>query len=1190
MKKRLICCIMCIFTLASLVVCPAGADALSKPMELLKAMEIISGDPDGGMRPNDLVTRAEFAKMAVLLSPHKNMVALNSKISVFTDCSALHWAAPYVKTAAENGIVEGYSDGRFDPDDNITYAQAVTVALRLLGYTNDDFGNTYPEPQLGMAQSLKINAGVGKSANEYLTRYEVSLVFANTLSTKGKNSSSNYITTLGYTLIDDCIIVATHAQDASVASDRVHTSSGEYYISDSFDTSLVGKKGSALVSGEGKLITLFTSDIKAETYAVYSVSDEYVGIYKDGSVTTLSPDGGTTAYYGVQKTTFSELCAVISTGDLITVGTASDGSINYVVAGESDFDGPYTAGTNGALPEFISVDGLSVVKNGEKSQITQIKQNDIVYHSSSLCALFVYSKKVSGTYSAATPNQDSPQSIVVGAVSYAIETPLAFSKLRSGGSYSIGDNVVLLLGKNGGVADVMGTDENGGTIGNLKAQADSYQTMTPEVALLSSLGAVSVSDNYLQNSEKEASRGEFAKMAVMSSVHRSKVSAGTKLSIFPDCTADYWATPYVKTAVENGLMSAMASGRFYPDEPITFAYAVDCALKIVGYSDSDFADWPQSRISLASSLGITDGITKAAYDSLTKAEAVTLLYNTLCCTQKTGSLKVIEAMGYEYYDDCVAIATSKESSSVPYGKILTSNGTFSFDENDFNYELPGKSGQLLVLAGKAVMFNPEKLLSAEAVIHSALPGGLALMDGDGIVSVSLPETTATYANAGKSTYARVRDTVSMGDTATIYYDENGSVEYLFVNTSSLAGPYVCTGNDWYKSVPGSGVSSRLVKGGKEVTALSANDVLYYSASQDTVYAYDNKIIGIFEDAFPSKTSPNTITVSGTEYAVGSSDVLPDGIDYGDTITLCLGRDSKAVYGYSTSTQTIAGYLVGTGVKEFKNSNDEAYTSLYATLVLADGSVIDCATDSNYESWLNYVMTITFADGKAKLSALSSGNSLSGKVDAANLKIGSAKVSDNVKILDVGYVGSSYPSVYKPLFISRLDGMSLNSKDVLYTKQENGEITELILKDATGDAFSYGVVSDANYDKGKGYSSPYTCDINGKSYTYTATVNGIQKGTFVKTALSNGKIQYLTKMTPKTVNIDSCDYTSITLSDGTKLKLAEDVVVYRLVNNFTYTLLPVSELYENLHDYSYTSVCSDADEEDGGRVRIVILKD
>ncbi len=1191
MKKKLISAFLCICLMLSVFSSLVLADNTPEPMKLLKSMSVLSGDENGNMRPNDLVTRAEFAKMAVLLSPYKNRVLPNIKMSVFSDCTSSHWASPYVKVAAENGIIQGFPNGTFGPNNTITYAQAVTVALKLLGYTDEDFGNIYPEPQMGMAQSLKLNEGVQKQRDDALSRYEVSKILANTLSTKSKGSDLDYITLLDYTLLKDCILLATHNENASVPSGKIQTSSGQYSISSNFDTSLVGSKGTALVTKDNRLVTLFETISEKENCAVYGASASLVSIYSGNSVKTLNPDDATPCYSNLQKTTFSALRASLETGDILTIGKSANGIVDYIIVGNNDFDGPYTIGENGVLPPHISKSDISFVKNGESSSISSLKANDIAYYSPSLSTVFAYNKKVSGIYSKAIPNTASPKSIIVSDFAYEIEAPLAFSKLCSLSDYGIGDHIVLLLGKDGKVADVL-TNES--LVDNINLSANRIESvpLEKEAALLEALDAITLDADGFVNSDSFATRGEFAKMAVMSSVHRNKVSLGTKLSVFPDCTSSYWATPYIKVAVENGLMSPFASGRFMPDDPITYAYLFDTALKILGYTISDMPSFPESQVSLAYNLGLIDTAAIDPFSAVTKKDAVKILYNTLCTNKKGSSQKAIDAMGYKYYDSSVIIATSNENSSVSYGKVKTSDGTFSIEPQSFDYSSVGASGQLLVMADKVLMFNEKTTSHTEGVVHSSLSGGITLMSNDGVSSLLIPKNLVTYANAETTTYEKVKDKISMGDELALYYDKEGRAEYLFINSSSLSGPYIYLGNDWKTKISGANSSTKIYKEGKEVTSLSLYDVIYYSPSLNTAFAYDDKVTGIFEDASPSKAAPDTVKVSGVTYTLSGTEAIPQGINYGDNITLCLGRDAKAVYGYTASSQSLVAYLVGTGVKEFKNSNDETYTSMYASFVLPDGSRLDCATDSDYDSWINNVVSVTFENSKAKIKGISSGNSITGVVNSEKLTIGNKKVSPDVKILDVGYLGGSYPTIYTTVYLPRLDGISLSGKNVLYAKTENGIITELILNDATGDAFSYGVVMSvrtSSDNTGFNTSGTYSVDINGKTYTYNGgAVANVKKGSVVKTALSDSGIQYLLKLNPQSVNIKSCDFTSLTLKNGQKYLLSDDAVVYKLTSHTTYTILPISELYENLDDYSYTTIYTDDTASSGGRVRVVVL--
>ncbi len=93
---------------------------------------IINGYTNGTFRPNDPVNRAEFVKMLVVLTG-----VTGSEIS-FSDVSATYWARDYIAAAAANAWVNGYSDGTFRPKNYITRAEAVVLMNRVLGRTADE--------------------------------------------------------------------------------------------------------------------------------------------------------------------------------------------------------------------------------------------------------------------------------------------------------------------------------------------------------------------------------------------------------------------------------------------------------------------------------------------------------------------------------------------------------------------------------------------------------------------------------------------------------------------------------------------------------------------------------------------------------------------------------------------------------------------------------------------------------------------------------------------------------------------------------------------------------------------------------------------------------------------------------------------------------------------------------------------
>lgn len=88
---------------------------------------IVNGYEDGSFRPEHMVTRAEFVTMALRLAG----ISPSGAGSRFRDVSQTHWAAGYIQAAAGSGLISGYSDGTFRPDQYITRAEAVTILNRV---------------------------------------------------------------------------------------------------------------------------------------------------------------------------------------------------------------------------------------------------------------------------------------------------------------------------------------------------------------------------------------------------------------------------------------------------------------------------------------------------------------------------------------------------------------------------------------------------------------------------------------------------------------------------------------------------------------------------------------------------------------------------------------------------------------------------------------------------------------------------------------------------------------------------------------------------------------------------------------------------------------------------------------------------------------------------------------------------
>lgn len=242
MRNKLLALILALVMVVSLAaMIPAGAagaekigsDIVAEAAKVLMTLNIVQGYEDGSLRLENNITRAEFAAMLARMlqgTEELNLNAgaiINSKMSEtpeniaavkaanvafagapgkalanvgaaakyrtdidstdladpsFSDVSEIHWAYTDVEYLRGQGIVTGYSDGTFKPDNNITYEEAVKFVTSALGY--DFMAVTYggyPEGYLKTANQLKILKNVNGTSGVPVTREQVILLLFNAL-------------------------------------------------------------------------------------------------------------------------------------------------------------------------------------------------------------------------------------------------------------------------------------------------------------------------------------------------------------------------------------------------------------------------------------------------------------------------------------------------------------------------------------------------------------------------------------------------------------------------------------------------------------------------------------------------------------------------------------------------------------------------------------------------------------------------------------------------------------------------------------------------------------------------------------------------------------------------------------------------------------------------------------------------
>jgi hypothetical protein len=101
----------------------------------LSKLNIMEGYGDGQFQPDAEVTRAEMVKILLSLLHRQDEKVTTAPEELFTDVNAEHWAYHQIYTAKALGLTDGNGDGTFAPEEVVTMGQAVKFIVSVLGCT-----------------------------------------------------------------------------------------------------------------------------------------------------------------------------------------------------------------------------------------------------------------------------------------------------------------------------------------------------------------------------------------------------------------------------------------------------------------------------------------------------------------------------------------------------------------------------------------------------------------------------------------------------------------------------------------------------------------------------------------------------------------------------------------------------------------------------------------------------------------------------------------------------------------------------------------------------------------------------------------------------------------------------------------------------------------------------------------------
>lgn len=430
MNKRLSTLLLALL-LALALTLPAGAafsDISDSETALaaatLQGFGVADGTGGSSFAPDEPLTRAQACKLVVGVMGLSSQVNTYARKTLFSDVPPSAWYNGYVNLAYAEGIINGYGDGTFGPDDPITYGQLATVALRLLGYTSAEIGSVWPMDYTAFADELGLCGSLTLRAEQTLTRGQAAIVLANALRENTAAGKPYYqtISTVRSTL--ECVLLDPSASSGGstelLAVYALDGSGVQYYAqANAQSDALCGCVGVLLFDGSGRAIGFVPE------------STDYLDLkIGSASATTLTAANGTgyRISSGARVIASGEVYPYASTGYLqlnsqsgrsVRLFYDDTGAVSYLylTGGASASSSAVVAGSASlsALTRSLGLSGddYSITKNGASASGSSLAANDVAYFDAATATIRVSDYRVSGFIEAASPSVSAATSITV---------------------------------------------------------------------------------------------------------------------------------------------------------------------------------------------------------------------------------------------------------------------------------------------------------------------------------------------------------------------------------------------------------------------------------------------------------------------------------------------------------------------------------------------------------------------------------------------------------------------------------------------------------------------------------------------------------------------------------------------------------------------------------------------------------
>lgn len=447
----------------------------ARNVEILQMMDVINGITPYSFAPQGTLTRAQFTKMAIMVMGKGDQVSGYRNFTIFPDVKSSHWASGYVNlavrgTLGEDGktatdrFIAGFADGTFGPDKTITYGEAVTILMRLLGYTDKDVGMVWPTGYINAAKATGLVDGVSLSGNSTITRAQAAQLFVNLLGTTRKDDKVTYGVSVAASVKEKVTVLDAGAKGQDDAP-AIETSDGTYPLANGIIPQLIqGRQGDLLLNAKGEVLTFVPSKVG---YTVdITVSSAKAGSITDTGGKEYTVNAKTDTYYRGEKKTYGDVFVNLRSGTRLSLHFGATGKVDAVFVAAVSSEDTVVIRQNGSGVGLSAIAGgrtdYKIFKNGEIVGADALKAYDVATYIAAENTIYISGLRLTGYYEQAYPTATAPSEVKLFGETFDVlpNATASFAKFK------VGDTITLLLTQDFKVAGAVDPKEaRGNAIG-----------------------------------------------------------------------------------------------------------------------------------------------------------------------------------------------------------------------------------------------------------------------------------------------------------------------------------------------------------------------------------------------------------------------------------------------------------------------------------------------------------------------------------------------------------------------------------------------------------------------------------------------------------------------------------------------------------------------------------------------------